>query len=243
MKSVSIKNIAVITIFSIAMAALESAVVVYLRALYYPNGFTVALRLIDKQILLVEILRETATLVMIWAVAYLTGKKRYDRLAYFLLCFAVWDIFYYIWLKLFIDWPLSILDWDILFLIPVTWLGPVLSPVICSLTMIVLAIVILSARQEVKITLLPKCLLIAGNLLILYTYLYDYSNLIIRNNLISDYANLFQNEKFIALATTYLPTNYHWNIFWFGELIICIAILQLYKVNILRDKSKAIPKM
>src|SRR5688500_17119590 len=98
MKSVSIKTIAVITIFSIAMAALESAVVVYLRALYYPNGFTVAFKLIDKQILLIEILRETATIIMIWAVAYLTGRKCYDRLAYFLLCFAIWDIFYYIWL-------------------------------------------------------------------------------------------------------------------------------------------------
>src|SRR6185369_2332457 len=121
------KTLLVVIGFSIAMAALESAVVVYLRALYYPDGFNVAMKLIDQKILLIEIAREAATVVMLLGVGWLAGNNLKDRFAYFLLSFAVWDIFYYLWLKVFIDWPSSLLEWDILFLIPFTWLGPVLA--------------------------------------------------------------------------------------------------------------------
>src|SRR5215468_9782362 len=98
----------VVIAFSTAMAALESAVVVYLRALYYPDGFTVALRMIDERILSVELAREAATVLMLLGVAWLAGRNFKERLAYFLLSFAVWDIFYYVWLKAFIGWPASL---------------------------------------------------------------------------------------------------------------------------------------
>ena len=39
MKKESTKKIAVVTIFAIAMAFLEAVVVIYLRKIYYPNGF------------------------------------------------------------------------------------------------------------------------------------------------------------------------------------------------------------
>src|SRR6478609_10145378 len=168
-----IKTILVVSGFSIAMAALESAVVVYLRALYYPDGFTVVMKLIDQKILLIEIAREAATVVMLLGVGWLAGKNLKDRFAYFLLSFAVWDIFYYLWLKVFINWPSSVFEWDILFLIPFTWLGPVLAPVICSVTMILLAAVILRT-SDVKISNLSMSMLVIGSLLILYTYLCDY---------------------------------------------------------------------
>src|SRR5882757_7701885 len=109
----NLKTLLVVIGFSIAMAALESAVVVYLRALYYPDGFTVALKLIDQKIVLIEIAREGATVVMLAAIAYLTAKDFKNRFAYFLMAFAIWDIFYYVWLKVFIDWPSSLLEWDI----------------------------------------------------------------------------------------------------------------------------------
>ena len=60
-----------------------------------------------------------------------------------MIIFAVWDIFYYVWLKVLLDWPASIMDWDILFLIPVTWASPVLCPVLISITLIGFAVVIL----------------------------------------------------------------------------------------------------
>ena len=105
-----IRTCAWVCIFSIAMAALEASVVVYLRALYYPEGFTVAFKIIDEAIIKVELLRELATLIMLLSVGYLTGHNFKDRLAYFLLSFAIWDIFYYAWLKMLIDWPSSIME-------------------------------------------------------------------------------------------------------------------------------------
>jgi hypothetical protein len=70
--------------------------------------------------------------------------------------FAIWDIFYYVWLKVLIDWPASIMDWDILFLIPVPWASAVLYPVLISITMLVFAAAILyrDARgKPIKVTL------------------------------------------------------------------------------------------
>ncbi|MFH1062114.1 MAG: hypothetical protein V1747_04420 [Candidatus Omnitrophota bacterium] len=56
--------------------------------------------------------------MILFSSSYLFGKDFRTRLAYFLTIFAVWDIFYYVWLKLLLGWPRSIFDWDILFLIP-----------------------------------------------------------------------------------------------------------------------------
>lgn len=220
-----------LVIFSIAMAALESAVVVYLRVLYYADGFTIAFKLIDPHILLIEIVREIATLVMLLSVACLSAQERRHRFPYFLVCFAVWDIFYYAWLKIFIDWPASFFDWDILFLLPITWLGPVLSPIICSLTMLLLATVCLQRTHPIKSTILSKTLLGIGSVLILFTYLKDYGNLLLKNELLFDYLHLLENEKFILASSSYLPENYNWPIFWLGEFVIGCAIVQLYFIS------------
>ncbi len=123
-------------LFAVAMGYLEAAVVVYLRGLYYPQGFVFPLRLMERSILLTELGREAATLVMLLTLAHLTGRRWNDRLAYFMVSFAVWDIFYYIWLKMLLDWPESWLTPDILFLIPLPWVGPVLSPVLVSFAML-----------------------------------------------------------------------------------------------------------
>ncbi len=222
------KKIIVLCIFSVAMAALESAVVVYLRALYYPDGFTVVFKLINEQILLIEIVRELATLIMLVGIAYLTGKDRYDRFAYFLLSFAVWDIFYYVWLKVFIDWPASFFEWDILFLIPITWLGPVLAPVICSVTMIMLASVILRRDNREKFSFLIMSGLLVGSLLILFTFMQDYGTLLLVTGSLSDYPKLMQSEKFLHAASTYIPQSYNWLLFFLGELFIGVSIMKLY---------------
>ena len=66
----------------------------------------------------------------------------------FCTCLAVWDIFYYVWLKVFLDWPASLLTWDVLFLIPVPWVGPVLAPVTVALTMIGMGLVLLRLEQR-----------------------------------------------------------------------------------------------
>jgi len=225
----NLKTIVVVIGFSIAMAALESAVVVYLRALYYPDGFTVAMKMIDQQILLVEIAREAATLLMLLGVGWLAGKNFKDRFAYFLLSFAVWDISYYLWLKAFIGWPSSLLEWDILFLIPFTWLGPVLAPVICSMTMILLAIVILRSNKQLTFGLWS--LLLIGSIVILYTFMKDYGSIIITNGFFRDYSLIMQNKDFIAIASSYIPQSYSWEFFVFGEILILAGTAKMMRIN------------
>jgi hypothetical protein len=135
-------------IFSISLGYFEAAVVVYLREIFYPKGFTFPLEIftIDplfKRLCITEIGREAASLILILTGAWLFGHNLRQKIAYFLTIFAIWDIFYYIWLKILLDWPASIMDWDILFLIPMTWASPVLAPVLCSIVMLLFAIVIL----------------------------------------------------------------------------------------------------
>jgi hypothetical protein len=48
--------------------------------------------------------------------------------------FGTWDLAYYAGLKLFLDWPASLLTPDILFLIPKVWVGPVLAPMLVAAT-------------------------------------------------------------------------------------------------------------
>ncbi len=134
--------------FSIAFGYIEAAVVVYLRALFHPDGFTFPMEVFDatpraRRLMLTEVGREVATLVLILTGAWLFGNLRQERIAYFLIIFAVWDIFYYVWLKVLLDWPATLMDWDILFLIPMAWASPVLYPVLVSLAMFAFATAIL----------------------------------------------------------------------------------------------------
>ncbi len=143
-----ISRLIIVAIFSIVLGYIESAVVVYLREIFHPNGFEFPLKVFstvdfDTRLFFTEIGREAATLVLILTACSLFGENRRQRVAYFLAIFALWDIFYYVWLKVMLDWPASIMDWDILFLIPVTWASPVLAPVIVSLTMFGFSLVIL----------------------------------------------------------------------------------------------------
>jgi len=137
-----------LSIFSIAMAYVESSVVVYLRMIYYPGGFSFPLKQIQLTILVVELFREAATIVMLFTVSLLSSKILMERIAYFIFSFGIWDIFYYVFLKIILDWPKSILDWDILFLMPVPWVGPVLAPVVISIILIGSSLVILNLMSK-----------------------------------------------------------------------------------------------
>ncbi len=156
----TITRCCIVVIFSIAFAYIEAAVVVYLRAIFHPEGFTFPMTVFGigphwKRFLITEIGRDVATIVLIFTGAWLFGRNRRQRFAYFLTIFAVWDIFYYVWLKVLLDWPASIMDWDILFLIPGTWASAVLYPVIISITMLIFAAAILyrDARgRPIKVT-------------------------------------------------------------------------------------------
>ncbi len=121
--------------FGIAMGFLESIVVVYLRKIYYPHGFKTYL-VIPSHMIHIEMFRESMTIIMLVIVAILAGEDKFKRFYYFIYLFGIWDIFYYVGLKMILNWPSSILTWDILFLVPTEWFGPVLAPIIISLTFI-----------------------------------------------------------------------------------------------------------
>ena len=121
--------------YGIAMAFLESAVVVYLqRALQVdPQAlFPVREPALTGNLAAIEVGREAATLVMLAAVGWLAGRSALERLAWTAVAFGTWDILYYTWLWVFIGWPPSLGTWDLLFLLPVPWAGPVWSPVAVS---------------------------------------------------------------------------------------------------------------
>lgn len=159
--AMAIWRCSLVVLFAIAFGYIEASVVVYLRQIFYPEGFSFPLARSplttgSSSLLVVEIAREAATIVLIFCAAFLSGQSRRQRLAYFLIIFAVWDFFYYVWLWVILGWPTSILDWDILFLIPLPWAGPVLAPVLVSLLMSVLAGMILyrdSVDRPVRVSL------------------------------------------------------------------------------------------
>lgn len=132
-----------ITAFAIAMANVEAMIVVYLRRLYYPDGFAFPLVMIDTPTVVQELVREACTVVMLATFGIAAGRTRVGQFAYFLIGFGIWDIFYYVWLKMILNWPASLLTWDVLFLIPIPWIGPVLAPVSVACTMIGMGVVLL----------------------------------------------------------------------------------------------------
>jgi hypothetical protein len=124
-----------VIVFAVAMAYLESAVVVYLqRALSLTPADLFPLRgpNVVGDLGAIEVGREFSTLVMLAGIGWLAGRSSLERLAWGAVAFGVWDIFYYFWLWVFIGWPGSPGTWDVLFLIPVPWIGPVWAPIIVS---------------------------------------------------------------------------------------------------------------
>lgn len=218
-----IKTIAWLTLFSIAMGFMETAVVVDLRELYYPKGFDFPLMPIAPKIALTEFLREAATIIMLAGIGILAGKNKMQRLAFFIYAFAIWDIFYYVFLKLLLDWPESLLTWDILFLIPIPWVGPVLAPCIVSLTMIVLAaaIVILQKKEyTVYFSWKEYTLLLLGCQVIIGSFLWDY----IEAHTTSQIWFPSSETELLKDMTNYIPQAYNWWIFWTGELMLAYGI-------------------
>ena len=167
--------------FGVTMAFFEAAIVVYLRAIAYPGGFSFPLVMLDTKLAVVEVAREFASLVMIGAVAFLAGRRGSERFAWYMFIFGVWDIFYYVFLKLVLGWPASLLETDILFLIPVPWVGPVLAPVLVSIALISagLSIVVLQDRgTPVRLTWRNLGLEIVCGLLVIVSFCLDWRNVL-----------------------------------------------------------------
>jgi hypothetical protein len=213
-----------LVVFSIAMGFLETAVVIYLRLLYYPKGFGFPLTVMGPAVGAVEILREAATVIMLLGIGMLAGTNARQRFAFFILSFAIWDLFYYIFLKIFLNWPESLFTWDILFLIPAPWVGPVLSPVIICFTMILLTAIILSNEKQPTPKYLTRqqwTLLISGSVVVITSWMWDY---IAYSGRISD-----APDKALEALASYVPEQFNWWMFGIGEVLIVLGIFLYYK--------------
>ncbi len=161
------------------MGYLEAAVVVYLRAalglapaglvpIHDPATFGAFQG--------VEIARELATLAMIVAVGWLAGRSRLERLAWAAVVFGTWDIVYYLGLRVAIGWPPSFDTWDVLFLVPVAWVGPVWAPIVVSGGLVVAGLMAarrLRAGRPVVVGPVQAIAALAGGGLVIQSFLVD----------------------------------------------------------------------
>lgn len=168
---------AIVAAFAIAMAWVEAAAVVYIR--------TVVDRIVPHQaqplpvwpvLANTELAREAATLVMLGTMGWLAGNTARSRLGYLLVAFGLWDIFYYLFLWIICGWPGSLLEWDVLFLIPLPWWGPVLAPMLIAALMVAGG-TSLALHDQAKAPLWPRrwpmVLNGCGVLLALYVFMTD----------------------------------------------------------------------
>ena len=186
-------------LFGTAFGYLEAAVVTYLRSLHEPArqrfhpgraaGELFPLLTLEQlrsagreqqQTLAVELGREAATIVMLASIALAVAENAGQWAAAFVIAFGTWDITFYIFLKVLLGWPASLLTWDILFLIPVPWAGPVLAPVVVSAAMIAVGIWHFRGEargQAMRIGARHWAGILAGALVIVISFAMDYSNL------------------------------------------------------------------
>ncbi|MFC2086956.1 hypothetical protein ACFLSA_02185 [Bacteroidota bacterium] len=220
-----------VTAICTAFGFIESSVVIYLRALYYPEGFSFPLAPIDPGIALTEVIREFSTLVILLCIGFLSGSYFTTRFAYFMYAFAIWDISYYFFLKILINWPESFLTMDILFLIPSTWTGPVVAPILLSLIMIIFALFIIKFNeyQQVSIKKFEWIVLLTGAVLIVICFTYDYSRYILQEYSIIRLLKELSSKELYEYAVAYLPERFYWGIYITGTCLITGAII--YIVN------------
>ncbi|MEZ6061694.1 MAG: hypothetical protein R3C19_15205 [Planctomycetaceae bacterium] len=163
-----------LAVYSVAMALLEAAVVVYMRKLYYPDDplQIFPLKFLSAYDAVLELSREAATVAMILAVAFLAERTSQTRtFAAFVFVFGVWDLFYYLWLKVLMGWPVSWLEWDVLFLIPSVWLGPWLCPAMISVLFIAWGYFTLQSTRNICFTRNSVAVFVAGAVLGLVAFL------------------------------------------------------------------------
>jgi hypothetical protein len=227
-----VKTMLWLTVFSIAMGYLETSVVVYLRKLYYPDGFKFPLIPVPKDIAITEFWREAATIIMLIGAGAMAGKNASQRFVFFLYSFAIWDIFYYLFLKVLLNWPESLFTWDILFLIPVPWVGPVIAPCMISLSMILLTGIVIFYQERGKQVHLRRSewlLFILGSVVTIFSFVWDYILYVSEYGADEAVWTLSSKQDLFAEVREYVPQHFNWWLFSIGQGIILLAVFLLYK--------------
>lgn len=207
-----------LTLFGFAFGYIEAAVVVYLRTLGSPVRAAAGLSTQELfpllrlnqlppamlALLRIELSREAATLILLAAAAWLVSRRAASQLGAFVLAFGVWDLAFYLWLRVLIGWPPSVMTWDLLFLIPVPWTAPVLAPVIVAATMSAFGAIILK-REPPQLALRAGFLLSAGFGVIFASFIWDWNR----------------------LMNGGMPGDFPWIVFALGEAVLIAGFLGL----------------
>ena len=220
----NMRLLAWLALFAASMGVLEAIVVVYLRMLFFPEGFSFPLGAIPQSVLFSEIVREASTMLMLLAVAAISARGFNRRLGAFLFVFGVWDILYYAALKLSLGWPPSLLTWDVLFLIPVTWVGPVLAPLIVAVTMAGFGAWLVNNGDRVRISAASWTMLCIGAFVMFIAFILDYLLLIVSGGFLLRLFSLLGDPEFMALASSYVPDSFNWILFVIGEVFVLAGI-------------------
>lgn len=234
------KKITWLTLFSVAMGFMETAIVIYLRKIYYPQGFCFPLIPVEPDIALVEFLREAATIIMLLGIGLLAGKTASQKFSFFIYCFAIWDLVYYLFLKIFLNWPGAWSAWDILFLIPVPWVGPVWAPCVVAITMILFAVVInykVEKGYEARIRGTEWMLFIVGSLVIIASFITPYMSYLKQKG--ASAWTLNSSRELFDEIRQFVPDAYNWMLFVMGEVIL-LAGLALYAGRALSSNKRMI---
>lgn len=219
-----------VAIFAVAMAWVEAAVVYDLRVLvdrlepYQPNPLPIAGALGN-----IELVREVATLVMLAAVGALAGATLRARIAYTAIAFGIWDIFYYASLKVMYGWPRSLFDWDVLFLLPLPWWGPVIAPMSIAVLMIALGTIEtvspVSARAGRNVVRLWSVAAL-GAALALYTFMAD---------------ALRALPQGAEAVRTVLPVTFNWPLFGVALVLMAAPLAPLIVTRIPSLRAAPVP--
>jgi len=210
----------VVAFYAVAMAWVESACVVYLRTLLHrvdPYQAT-PIPIADFPVA-AELLREAATLVMLASTGWLAGRSWRGRFGAGIFAFGIWDIFYYVFLRIIVGWPRTLFDWDVLFLLPLPWWGPVLTPMLISVLLILLGGVM--TLHDLKKTALRSdragwAAFGGGIILALYAFME------------SSIVALMKGGERIG---SQLPTRFNWLIFILSLALMSAPLLGMFKTQ------------
>ena len=214
------RTILSLILFGIAFGYLEAAVVVYLRTLSQPIRLAAGLPLGELfplvnvarlgpylRLVKIELAREAATLIMLAAVALAAARTFQGWLAAFSLAFGIWDLAFYASLKVLIGWPESLLTWDLLFLLPVPWSGPVLAPAIVAASLATGGVLGLM-RTPSRVGWFSWTLLALGGALLLASFTWDWRQIV----------------------NSAVPRQFPWGIFAVGEILGVLGFLRAVKL-------------
>lgn len=225
-----LKTWMIVVLYAAAMAWVESAVVYYMRTMigriepYQPTPLPMV-----GGMGFAELVREVATMTMLLAVGILAGRTWRSRLGYAAVAFGVWDILYYVFLKVLCGWPHSLLDWDILFLLPLPWWGPVVAPVAVAVLLITWGTLVSQFEAEgglFKADWMSRAMGSIGAALALYVFMADAIH--VAGQGVGELRNL-------------LPVRFNWPLFSVALLLMAMPVIQLGR-RLRRQQLAPIPR-